>query len=133
MRVLFLRHGESVSNSAIDRVGLPEQHGDRLTELGRQQSRAAARELRSAGAARLVSSSMRRARETAEILGADLGLEVELDPDLAELRESAGFGELPPGEQARRRWSIWMTERADPVTPHPAPSPSPTSSAGCGA
>jgi broad specificity phosphatase PhoE len=114
MRVLFVRHGESVSNSAIDRVGLPEEHGDRLTELGREQSRAAARGLRNAGAARLVSSSMRRARETAEILAPELGLEVELDDDLAELRESGGFGELPPDEQARRRWSIWMSERAEP-------------------
>jgi broad specificity phosphatase PhoE len=114
MRVLFVRHGESVSNSAIDRVGLPEEHGDRLTELGREQSRAAARGLRNAGAARLLSSSMRRARETAEILAPELGLEVEVDRDLVELRESEGFGDLAPDEQARRRWSTWMSGRADP-------------------
>jgi broad specificity phosphatase PhoE len=114
VRVLFVRHGESVSNSAIDRVGLPEEHGDRLTELGREQSRAAARGLRTAGAARLLSSSMRRALETAEILAPELGLEVEVDPDLAELRESEGFGDLEPSEQARQRWSIWMTERGEP-------------------
>src|SRR5690242_107248 len=114
MRVLFVRHGESVSNSAIDRVGLPEEHGDQLTELGREQSRAAGRALRNAGAARLVSSSMRRARETAEILAPELGLEVEVDPDLAELREREGFGDLEPAEQARERWSTWMSERADP-------------------
>jgi broad specificity phosphatase PhoE len=102
-----------VSNSAIDRVGLPEEHGDRLTELGREQSRAAGRALRTAGAARLLSSSMRRAVETAEILAPELGLEIEVDPDLVELRESEGFGELEPAEQARRRWSTWMSERGE--------------------
>jgi broad specificity phosphatase PhoE len=113
VRVLFVRHGESVSNSAIDRVGLPEEQGDRLTELGREQSRVAARALRTAGAARLISSSMRRAIETAEVLAPELGLEVEVDPELAELRESEGFGELEPAEQAQRRWSTWMSERGE--------------------
>jgi probable phosphoglycerate mutase len=115
MRVLFLRHGESVSNAASDRIGLPEERGDRLTDLGREQSRAAARALRGAGAVRLVSSSMRRARETAAILAPELGLEVEVDPDLAELRESEGFGELDVDEQDRRRWSRWMSEHDDPA------------------
>jgi broad specificity phosphatase PhoE len=57
---------------------------------------------------------MRRAVETAEILAPELGLEIEVDPDLAELREREGFGELAPAEQARSRWSNWMSERSDP-------------------
>jgi broad specificity phosphatase PhoE len=115
VRVLFIRHGESVSNSAVDRVALPEERGDRLTELGRSQARAVAIALRVAGPEALVTSSMGRARETAEVLADELGLEVEVDADLVELRESAGFGDLTSDQQAARRWSRWMSERADPA------------------
>ena len=113
MRLLLLRHGESHSNAEPQAVGLPEPQGDRLTERGREQAAAAARALRGCEATRLVSSPMRRALETAEPLGHQLGLDIEVDDEIHELRESADFLELAPDEQRRRRWSMRMAKHAD--------------------
>jgi broad specificity phosphatase PhoE len=78
-RVLFLRHGESAHNAHSGAEPLPESDGDRLTERGRRQARAAGEGLADLGVTRLLSSPMRRARETAAEVGAALGLEpVEL-------------------------------------------------------
>jgi len=81
-RLLLVRHGESEGNR--DRTFT--QHTDvPLTALGRTQARAAA--LRMAECfrpARLVSSPYARARQTAEIIGAVLGLSVEIEAALRE-------------------------------------------------
>ncbi len=115
MRVHLLRHGESASNAYREGVALPTERGDRLTDLGRRQALEAAGHLRSVGADRVLTSPLGRARETAEIVAGELGLEVEVIDELQELRESEGYGELDPDEQKLRRWSTWMTERgSDP-------------------
>jgi broad specificity phosphatase PhoE len=77
MRALFLRHGESVHNA--DRRGEPSpgSDGDRLTERGIEQAHAAGAALRDFGVTRLLSSPLRRARETAVAVGDALGLEPE--------------------------------------------------------
>jgi broad specificity phosphatase PhoE len=77
MRALLLRHGESVHNA--DRSGEPAAHSesDRLTEKGIEQAHAAGAGLRELGVTRLLSSPLRRARETSEAVGAALGLEPE--------------------------------------------------------
>jgi len=77
MRALFLRHGESVHNAA--RSGEPAAHSDsdRLTPKGVEQARAAGAGLRDLGVTRLLSSPLRRARETAAAVGEALGLEPE--------------------------------------------------------
>jgi broad specificity phosphatase PhoE len=77
MRALFLRHGESVHNA--DRSGEPAAHseGDRLTEKGLEQAHAAGTGLREHGITRLLSSPLRRARETAAAVGDALGLDLE--------------------------------------------------------
>lgn len=80
MRALLLRHGESVHNA--DRSGEPAAHSesDRLTAKGIEQAHAAGSGLRDHGVTRLLSSPLRRARETAAAVGEALGLEpVELD------------------------------------------------------
>jgi broad specificity phosphatase PhoE len=76
-RALFLRHGQSAHNAHRGEEPLAEDSGDRLTELGRRQAEAAGEALRDRGLTRLLSSHMRRARETAEIVGAAAGLEPE--------------------------------------------------------
>ena len=94
-------------------MALPGDEGDRLTELGRRQAREAGRHLGELGATRILTSPLRRARETAEGVAETLGLPVvELEP-LHELRESDGFGELELEEQRLRRWSVWMAEHGD--------------------
>lgn len=77
MRALLLRHGESVHNAA--RSGEPAAHsdGDRLTEKGTEQAHAAAAGLAGHRVTRLLTSPLRRARETAAALAAPLGLEPE--------------------------------------------------------
>jgi broad specificity phosphatase PhoE len=78
MRALFLRHGESAHNAHRGAEELAEEDGDRLTELGRRQAKAAGEALRERGVTRLLCSHMRRARETAEAIGAETGLEPEV-------------------------------------------------------
>ncbi|MGV1048940.1 MAG: histidine phosphatase family protein [Solirubrobacterales bacterium] len=77
-RALLLRHGESAHNAHGGAEALADEHGDRLTERGRRQAAAAGAALRERGVTRLLSSQMRRARETAMIVGAETGLEPEL-------------------------------------------------------
>lgn len=80
MRALLLRHGESVHNA--DRSGEPAAHseGDQLTAKGVEQAHAAGEGLRGHGVTHLLSSPLRRARETAQAVGDALGLEArELD------------------------------------------------------
>lgn len=113
MRLICVRHGESHSNAHPEAVALTEEEGDRLTERGRRQSEAAAEALRESGSTRLLRSPMRRAAETARSIGAALGLEPEVDAEIHELRESEGFGSLPPEEQKLRRWSVWMAAHGD--------------------
>jgi len=114
----FIRHGESASNAEPGR-DLPDATGDRLTERGRAQAAQAARHLTGLGITRLWSSPLRRARETAAPIAAELGLEVEVHDDLRELREADGHGELSAEEQRLRRWSSWMA--AHPEDPDHAP------------
>ena len=112
MIVHFLRHGESVSNAEPGR-DLPDEAGDRLTDLGHAQAAEAARHLGELRIDRLWSSPLRRARETAEPIAAALGLEIEVHDELRELREADGHGELTSEEQKLRRWSAWMAEHPD--------------------
>jgi broad specificity phosphatase PhoE len=83
-KLLLVRHGETDWN----RDGRWQGGSDtRLNDLGRQQARALAEQL-DGEIDVLYSSDLARARETAEIVAAELGLEVRLDPRLRE----RGFG-----------------------------------------
>jgi broad specificity phosphatase PhoE len=113
MRVHFLRHGESASNAAPGSIALPGAEGDRLTERGWRQAREAGRHLGGLGATRILASPLRRARETAEALAETLALPIVELPELRELRESDGYGELNLEEQRLRRWSVWMAEHGE--------------------
>lgn len=119
MRAHFLRHGESVSNADRDSISLPDAEGDRLTDRGRRQVEAAAAYLEGTDAARILTSPLRRARETAELLRRRLGLEVVELEELRELRLSEGYGELSFDQQRLQRWSEWMAEHGyDPDYSH---------------
>ena len=91
MRALFLRHGESVHNA--DRSGEPSAHSDRdrLTEKGVEQARAAGAGLRDLGVTRLLSSPLRRARETAQAVGDAVGLDAEEIDYTGELTSGESF------------------------------------------
>lgn len=90
-RALFLRHGESAHNAHSGAEPLAEEDGDRLTERGREQARAAGAALREEGPTRLLTSPLRRARETAAEVGAALGLEPEVLAYAHELHGAESF------------------------------------------
>jgi broad specificity phosphatase PhoE len=112
-RAIFVRHGESVSNAHPELAALPLEEGDRLTDLGRRQSIAAGEALGAFEPTTLLSSSMGRARETAELIGDRLGMAVTELPYITELRESRNYTTMSPEEQKLRRWSVWMAEHGD--------------------
>ena len=91
MRALLLRHGESVHNA--DRSGEPAAHsdGDKLTEKGVEQAHDAGVGLRDHGITRLLSSPLRRARETAQAVGDALALETEEIDYVGELTSAETF------------------------------------------
>jgi probable phosphoglycerate mutase len=113
VRVHILRHGESASNAAPGAMALPGNEGDQLTERGWEQARKAGRHLGGLGATRILCSPLRRARQTAEAVAESLELPIVELPELHELRESDGYGELSLEEQRLRRWSEWMAEHGD--------------------
>jgi broad specificity phosphatase PhoE len=91
MRALLLRHGESVHNANRSGEPVPHSEGDLLTEHGREQARAAGAGLREFGVTRLLSSPLRRARETAQSVGGALGLDPEEIDYTGELTSGESF------------------------------------------
>ena len=103
----LLRHGQTAAN----RSGLLQGHVDfDLTELGKRQAKAAADALRDRDVHRLVSSPLRRAVQTAEIVAAILGLAVEIEPRLIEM-DYGLWDERPLTDISEAVWSQW---RIDP-------------------
>jgi broad specificity phosphatase PhoE len=89
--VLLVRHGETDDNAADrfqGRIDTP------LNDRGREQSRALGPVLAGEGLRALYTSPLARARETAEIVGALLGLEPILDPRLMEADAGTWAGML---------------------------------------
>jgi probable phosphoglycerate mutase len=87
----FVRHGESLAN-AHDRAEQPRPADwDALSDRGWEQARGLGRRLERHGLELIVASTMRRAQETAEGINEVLGLPLETDPDLHELRQSDAF------------------------------------------
>ena len=89
--VLLVRHGETDDNAADrfqGRIYTP------LNDRGRAQSRALAQALAGVGVRALYASPLARARETAEIVGAALGLEPVLDQRLMEADAGDWAGRL---------------------------------------
>jgi 2,3-bisphosphoglycerate-dependent phosphoglycerate mutase len=79
--LLLVRHGETDWNAE----GKLQGHTDRpLNDYGRRQAQALAERLAGESIDAVYASDLSRARETAEILGAKLGLPVLVDPDLRE-------------------------------------------------
>jgi probable phosphoglycerate mutase len=112
-RAIMVRHGESVSNADPEMASLPLEEGDRLTERGRDQARLAAEALAELKPTALLSSTMGRAIETAEIIADQVALPIVEVPYITELRESRDYDSMSAEEQKLRRWSVWMQEHGD--------------------
>lgn len=90
LEILVLRHGQSVAD-------IEKRHEGRadfpLTELGREQARLAASWIaNNCPPTAIVSSPLKRASETARIVGAACGLIVEFDESLMEFNNGALAG-----------------------------------------
>ncbi|MFN2608827.1 MAG: histidine phosphatase family protein [Acidimicrobiales bacterium] len=106
--LILARHGETDANAARllqGRMDLP------LNDRGRRQAAAMAAAGVARGAAAVVCSPLRRARETAAALaGGDPGLEVVVDDRWIEV----DYGELD-GRPVAEAWApLWERWRADP-------------------
>jgi broad specificity phosphatase PhoE len=93
-RAALLRHGESASNAHTGSETLSEEAGDRLTERGLAQAHAAGAALRERGVTELLTSPMRRAKETAAAVGEALGLAPATVPYAHELTEGESFEDV---------------------------------------
>jgi broad specificity phosphatase PhoE len=118
--LLLVRHGETDWN----RDGRWQGHSDtHLNESGRAQARRVAVELQDVDV--VYSSDLARARETAEIIAGELGLEVHVDPRLRE--RSFGAWEGLTAEEieadfrdAHARWRAGEGPGADDAEPFDA-------------
>lgn len=99
--ITLVRHGESTWNE----LGLIQGQNDlaQLTEVGRDQARAVGKSLKSLGFDRLITSDLARARQTAEIVGAELDL--ALTPDSLLRERCFGVLEGQPQEMLVPEWS----------------------------
>jgi probable phosphoglycerate mutase len=93
--ILLARHGQTDDN--VEPVRVQGSRDVPLNDTGRAQARALAARVRAEqpGVAALWSSQLVRARETAEIVGTELGLEPRVDARLAETAR---------GDWEGRRW-----------------------------
>jgi broad specificity phosphatase PhoE len=106
VKLHLVRHGESLANEA-DRAKRPRPDDwDALSERGWEQARGLGRRLEGAGIELIVASTMRRAQETAQGISEVLGLPIETDPDLHELKQSDAFYSSGPdfGDTASLNW-----------------------------
>jgi broad specificity phosphatase PhoE len=90
--VVLARHGETNDNRPPIRAqGFTDTP---LNEVGRAQAHELAERVAGEGYRSLYASDLARARETAEIVGARIGLEVQLDPRLREANRGRWEGHL---------------------------------------
>src|SRR5690242_18568819 len=92
LRLFWIRHGQmdlrvsrSVDRAAIERLLNAEQQSG-LSARGREQAERVAARLASERLDALYASPLLRAKETAEIVGAKLAMEVHIHPGIGELR-----------------------------------------------
>lgn len=78
----IVRHGESLDNAGLPWRRTPEESP--LSDRGREQAHVVARRLAGVHADAVLASNLLRARQTAEIIAADRGLEVRIVPELRE-------------------------------------------------
>ncbi|HVY16506.1 MAG TPA: histidine phosphatase family protein [Rhodopila sp.] len=102
----FLRHGETdwnAQNLSQGNVDIP------LNQTGLAQAKSAALLLRGKGIKSIVASPLSRAKITAEITGAEIGLPVEIDPDLRE----CAYGVME-GKPMTEWFTAWVEEKLTP-------------------
>jgi probable phosphoglycerate mutase len=102
----FVRHGQTAHN----RDGLLQGRVDvALSELGHVQAERVANRFVGASIAGVITSPLRRARDTAAAIATVTGCEVEIDDRLLELDNGEWDGR-PLTEIAPQRWAAWVAD-----------------------
>ena len=102
MRLYFVRHGESEANVLNEISNRGYKHG--LTDKGHWQVELLAQKLLPAKAAKIFSSPLLRAVQTAEILSTALQVEIEITSALREFDCGVIEGKSDPESWATHRW-----------------------------
>lgn len=112
--LVLLRHGRSRADDEQVHEG---RYDSPLTEVGRDQARTTAGHWSEVGRRfdRIVSSTLVRARETAEIIGAALGIQVDVDPLWME-HDNGPLAGLSKAESERRFPAPAFRSRWAPLT-----------------
>lgn len=114
-QLLVIRHGQAEGNNEHRFIG---QSDVPLSALGHGQAAAVADHLAASGVDRVVSSDLRRAVDTAQPLADRLGLPIEVDPRLREIRNGDWAMRLP--QEVMAEWpELWERYRAGEDVPRP--------------
>jgi probable phosphoglycerate mutase len=108
---VFLRHGHTAGNESGEHVRMTGWTDVPLSPAGEEQARSlGVRMAAEPPAAALYSSPLRRARDTAEVVGRSIGLPVQLRDDLREIACGEADG-LPLREVRARFAEVWLRHR----------------------
>jgi broad specificity phosphatase PhoE len=107
MTLMIVRHGRTNHNASGLLLGRLDPE---LDALGERQAAAVASTLAVAGVDRVVSSPLRRARQTAEAIAVAAGVDVEVDDQWIEI----DYGVLDGTPLADVPAELWARWRADP-------------------
>ncbi|MEP3276298.1 MAG: histidine phosphatase family protein [Stappiaceae bacterium] len=131
MAIYFIRHGQSLFNAAYDGEQDPMIFDPPLTKLGEEQAARARRQIEDLGIKRVISSPLRRAIQTAQIMfDGIVPIDVrhghhelllhsgDVGSDVSALK--AAFPELE-FDHLPRRWWHHETGALDEITPEPLP------------
>ena len=105
----LLRHGE---HNVQGKICAGRMAGVVLSEKGRAEAEATARRLAGLGIAAIYASPLERTRQTAEIVGRQLSLPVNILDDLAELDFGEWTGKTFDEVRKDPRWPMWATHRS---------------------
>jgi probable phosphomutase (TIGR03848 family) len=105
----LLRHGEHAVQGKICAGRMP---GVSLSDRGRAEAEGAAKRLAGAGIAAIYASPLERTRETAEIVGRQLSLPINIRDDLAELDFGEWTGKTFDEVRKDPRWPEWASHRS---------------------
>ena len=110
-RIFLIRHGEIPSNTINRYAGRSDEE---LTDDGIRQVREVSKKLEAYPIKRLFTSPLRRAVQTAEIVGELFNLTPIVEPDLKELRLGPweGLCEKEIAKQYPEEWFVWYTNPA---------------------
>ena len=116
-KIHLIRHAQSLANAERRYQG--QSYDTDLSDLGCQQAKILADFLRSEPIRKIVTSPLKRAHQTAEIIAENFALSVEAEPLLIETNhgrwEGQKFIDLQSGDSDL--WELWQTRPSQMIFP----------------